>query len=117
MSIPTEMASAPASSETQEQPTTAIQPNFSAADSQPNARAVVKKGKKSAGTSKPALGKLRFGLSIPTERAVRLACIMLEEIPNAPSTPQQLIEEATIAFLKKLRASKGLEFPKGLLSE
>lgn len=63
------------------------------------------------------MGKLKFPLTQPTERALRLAAILLEDASSGPTTAQEIIEHATVQYLKKLRSSKGLDIPLSLLPE
>ena len=83
----------------------------------PAARGTGKKAPRANSSVKPVFGKLRYPLTSGTDKAVRLAAIFLEDTPNAPSTPQQLVEVATVAYLKKLRTTKGFDIPTSLLPE
>ena len=74
-------------------------------------------GKNAALTAKPIMGKMKFPLTQNTERALRLAAILLEDAPSGPRTAQELIELATVSMLKKLRTAKGLDIPFSLLPE
>lgn len=74
-----------------------------------------KKSKSKATDAKPVYGKLRFALTQETEKAVRYTVLMTEGKPNALD-PTQLVEEAVLSYLRKLR-SKGMEFPKSILPE
>ncbi|MBW3127708.1 hypothetical protein [Hymenobacter profundi] len=91
--------------------------NASAATIPNTSRSSGKKTHKTNKSTKPALGKLKFSLTQSSERALRVAAIMLEDFPNAPNTPQEIVEAATITYLKKLRNSKVLEISLSLLPE
>jgi hypothetical protein len=63
-----------------------------------------------SGSTKKALGKTSFRLSIALDRAVRLASVLLEEAGEEIYTPSQMVEHAVKSYMEFLQNKKGMDF-------
>jgi hypothetical protein len=88
------------------------QPN-SASSSKPNPPATPNKKistERKTGSTKKALGKTNFRLSIALDRAVRLASVLLEEAGEEIYLPSQIVEYAVKTYMEHLQNKKGMDF-------